>query len=54
VTISSGTQIIGQFAFSGCPNLKALFFRGDAPSVPHGRFDPTFVQLYDGALQLFE
>jgi len=41
VTISSGTQIIGQFAFSGCPNLKALFFRGDAPSVPQTAFSGT-------------
>jgi len=41
VTISSGTQIIGQIAFSGCPNLKALFFRGDAASVPQTAFSGT-------------
>jgi hypothetical protein len=41
VTNSSGTQIIGQFAFSGCPNLKAFFFRGDAPSVPQTAFFGT-------------
>jgi hypothetical protein len=30
-----------QFAFSGCPNLKALYFLGDASSVPETAFSGT-------------